>query len=155
MGGIVLAEEIFTFSARMSYLGWRTQGENWAHTCPGSPAVEAPLIMVFMGEHPNSKKVDEKEESFCEAWIRPKNSKDDDDFDDYGNDHPTLFLTLCPLNLLWSMYKSVIIPYSRSSLIMVILINHQVCQNYHSCHQHHLAGCLLNWASRVSAFSRM
>ena len=32
---------------------------------------------------------------------------------------PTLFLTLCPLNLLWSMYKSVIIPYSRSSLMMM------------------------------------
>ena len=44
----------------------------------------------------------------------------DGDADDDDNNPPTLFLTLCPLNLLWSMYKSVIIPYSRSSLMMMM-----------------------------------
>ena len=45
----------------------------------------------------------------------------DGDADDDDNNPPTLFLTLCPLNLLWSMYKSVIIPYKRSSLTMMII----------------------------------
>ena len=45
----------------------------------------------------------------------------DGDADDDDNNLPTLFFTLCPLNLLWSMYKSVIIPYNRSSLTMMII----------------------------------
>ena len=52
--------------------------------------------------------------NFGQNMINYDGGADDDD-----NNPPTLFLTLCPLNLLWSMYKSVIIPYSRSSLMMM------------------------------------
>ena len=72
-----------------------------------------------MGEH--SKRGDEKKAFVKHNFGQNMINYDGDDDDDDDNNLPTLFFTLCPLNLLWSMYKSVIIPYSRSSLTMIII----------------------------------